>query len=222
MIKTEAIKKYISAIDMSSSQITNLNIDSVDIAGDYTPVYLTDLEEFANLENLQLNNLDISKKEIELLSKCKKLKSLSFYQCDFSLDCDFASLKFLSSISITRCNNFSVENLSKLNLSEISITNQDLQNFGFVDNHNLKKLRVVNCQLKTYELPEKLENLQILDLSYTPATDLMNIRGYSNLQKVYFDDEQIVANKALLLMLERNGIKISNQDNISQKIAGEG
>ena len=83
----------------------------------------------------------------------------------------------------------SIENLQRLELSNITLHNFDLVNHK----DSLVELVITNCSLKDVNFVTKMEKLKILDLSHNYLTTVAGLKKFMNLKILILTDNQITS-----------------------------
>ncbi|MFI3241421.1 MAG: hypothetical protein R3Y43_02505 [Alphaproteobacteria bacterium] len=201
MIKTEAIQdelfiKNISLQDLD--KVEELNVSAVDIAGDFSPVFLDDLLNFTELKKLKLVSVTLTEEDIQNLKSLKKLKSLELFDCNLPQTYNFSELEELS---IVRGEGFCLDKIANTNLKSLSIVGMDINNLNAIETNNIIKMRVVSNDASEFVLPSKLDSLQSLDVSFSKVSNLSSIVLYKNIKTLVVDRKQAVMEKSTLNMI---------------------
>ena len=169
-------------------QITELQLDKLDIVGEPTDANIYDLVFFRNLKVCYLSNMNISDKELDMLNS---VQSLQFLQLD---NCSFTNNKKMElnllGLVINECNTVKmklyedIKTLEKLHI--VNCKNVDIT--GISKLSNLSKLYLQNLKLPDIDEVQQLKNLVYLNLNGSEIADLTKIQGN---KKILIEYEEI-------------------------------
>lgn len=193
--------------------VKNLFLNSKDSYGNDEEIDLTILKYFTNLEELELSNLAINNEITVMLSKLKKLETITFNKCTFEnpnvlqmlkvhslniINSDIQDTKFLESLKILR-------KLSLIGLDNVYI--KDINNLI-----NLKYLRLSNSHIIDFKEELLVPNLEELYIDNTNLYEftLLKIPLRKKLKKLCISDDIYLSNRNYIRNL--NDISIYNEN----------
>ena len=169
-------------------QITELQLDKLDIIGEQTDANIYDLVFFRNLKVCYLGNMNISDKELDMLNRVKSLQFLQLDNCAFSNN-KKVELNLLGLV-INECNNVKMKiyedmkTLEKLHI--VNCKNVDIT--GISKLNNLSKLYLQNLNLQNIDEVQQMKNLVYLNLNGSQIEDLTKIQQN---KKIFIEHEEI-------------------------------
>ena len=189
--------------------ITFIKINGQKINGEMNIVNFTDLNLFPNLEGLELSNLSISE-EINL--KLKKIKNMSFINCEIENFKEFENLEGFSVVNSTVEDFTNLINFSKIKEFELDNV-KGIDNFDFLIKYrNLESLKIkymtnFNLDYINDEAPIKFISIEgIKNINLEPLIKFKQLKMVS-IKSDEFDNLDVIEK-----MLEDRGIKIISND----------
>ena len=193
--------------------VKSLFLNSKDSYGNDEEIDLTILKYFKNLEELELSNLEINNEITVMLSKLKKLETITFNKCSFEnpnvlqmlkvhtlniVNSSIHDTKFLESLKI-------LKKLSLIGLDNIYI--KDINNLI-----NLKYLRLSNSHIIDFKEELLVPNLEELYIDNTNLYEftLLKIPLRKKLKKLCISDDIYLSNRNYIRNL--NDISIYNEN----------
>ena len=193
--------------------VKSLFLNSKDANGNDEEIDLTILKYFTNLEELELTNLNINNEITVMLSKLKKLETITFNKCSFEnpnvlqmlkvhslniVNSDIQDTKFLESLKI-------LKKLSLIGLDNVYI--KDINNLI-----NLKYLRLSNSKIIDFKEELLVPNLEELYIDNTNLYEftLLKIPLRKKLKKLWISDDIYLSNRNYIRNL--NDISIYNEN----------
>ena len=217
------LNKNINKISESDLEtISDLELNSLNIIGEDTPFYFSDLLIFKNLNKLTLNNMYIDNQAITVLTANDKFKSLTFNKCKIN------NLNFLLKFPLLESLDFSFTPIRDFNifknvpLKSFSLAGYTLHDLTFLPSKSLKKLSLINVQIENNDLPSDLLNLEELNLSDTVIGNLKIIKNFTSLKRLIANEDLIQKEKiALFFACKNNNLSITDEHFIPLSLFGE-
>ena len=173
--------------------VKSLFLNSKDANGNDEEIDLTILKYFTNLEELELTNLSINNEITIMLSKLKKLETITFNKCSFE--------------------NPNV--LQMLKVHALNIINSDIQDTKFLESLKiLKKLSLIGLDNVYIKDINNLINLKYLRLSNSNIIDFKEELLVPNLEELYIDNTNLYEFTLLKIPLRKKLKKLCISDNI--------
>lgn len=173
--------------------VKSLFLNSKDANGNDEEIDLTILKYFTNLEELELTNLSINNEITIMLSKLKKLETITFNKCSFE--------------------NPNV--LQMLKVHALNIINSDIQDTKFLESLKiLKKLSLIGLNNIYIKDINNLINLKYLRLSNSNIIDFKEELLVPNLEELYIDNTNLYEFTLLKIPLRKKLKKLCISDNI--------
>ena len=173
--------------------VKSLFLNSKDANGNDEEIDLTILKYFTNLEELELTNLNINNEITVMLSKLKKLETITFNKC-------------------------SLENpnvLQMLKVHSLNIINSSIQDTKFLESLKiLKKLSLIGLDNVYIKDINNLINLKYLRLSNSKKIDFKEELLVPNLEELYIDNTNLYEFTLLKIPLRKKLKKLCISDNI--------
>ena len=161
--------------------------------GNDEEIDLTILKYFTNLEELELTNLNINNEITVMLSKLKKLETITFNKCSFE--------------------NPNV--LQMLKVHALNIINSSIQDTKFLESLKiLKKLSLIGLDNVYIKDINNLINLKYLRLSNSKIIDFKEELLVPNLEELYIDNTNLYEFTLLKIPLRKKLKKLCISDNI--------
>lgn len=200
--------------------IDTLQIDTVDIVGDFFPIDLDIIKYFINVKELEIRNVRITSDDMENISRLNSLKRLMFVDCEFeSIDLNPKNLEYLKIAGGDIFDFEFLEDLTSLKeLELIGVGNLDISVLNKLK--NLNKLVLTKSQIMNV-LPLNL-NLNELRINYVQGLDLKRLTlNLKNLKKLVINNGQKGLFKDTLVYLYRSGVEIRNSHDELVEFGGE-
>ena len=173
--------------------VKSLFLNSKDANGNDEEIDLTILKYFTNLEELELTNLNINNEITVMLSKLKKLETITFNKCSFE--------------------NPNV--LQMLKVHALNIINSSIQDTKFLESLKiLKKLSLIGLDNVYIKDINNLINLKYLRLSNSKIIDFKEELLVPNLEELYIDNTNLYEFTLLKIPLRKKLKKLCISDNI--------
>ena len=173
--------------------VKSLFLNSKDANGNDEEIDLTILKYFTNLEELELTNLNINNEITVMLSKLKKLETITFNKCSFE--------------------NPNV--LQMLKVHALNIINSSIQDTKFLESLKiLKKLSLIGLDNVYIKDINNLINLKYLRLSNSNIIDFKEELLVPNLEELYIDNTNLYEFTLLKIPLRKKLKKLCISDNI--------
>ena len=173
--------------------VKSLFLNSKDANGNDEEIDLTILKYFTNLEELELTNLNINNEITVMLSKLKKLETITFNKCSFE--------------------NPNV--LQMLKVHSLNIINSSIQDTKFLESLKiLKKLSLIGLDNVYIKDINNLINLKYLRLSNSNIIDFKEELLVPNLEELYIDNTNLYEFTLLKIPLRKKLKKLCISDNI--------
>ena len=173
--------------------VKSLFLNSKDANGNDEEIDLTILKYFTNLEELELTNLNINNEITVMLSKLKKLETITFNKCSFE--------------------NPNV--LQMLKVHSLNIINSSIQDTKFLESLKiLKKLSLIGLDNVYIKDINNLINLKYLRLSNSKIIDFKEELLVPNLEELYIDNTNLYEFTLLKIPLRKKLKKLCISDNI--------
>ena len=173
--------------------VKSLFLNSKDANGNDEEIDLTILKYFTNLEELELTNLNINNEITVMLSKLKKLETITFNKCSFE--------------------NPNV--LQMLKVHALNIINSSIQDTKFLYFFKiLKKLSLIGLYNVYIKDINNLINLKYLRLSNSNIIDFKEELLVPNLEELYIDNTNLYEFTLLKIPLRKKLKKLCISDNI--------
>lgn len=173
--------------------VKSLFLNSKDSNGNDEEIDLTILKYFTNLEELELTNLNINNEITVMLSKLKKLETITFNKCSFE--------------------NPNV--LQMLKVHALNIVNSDIQDTKFLESLKiLKKLSLIGLDNIYIKDINNLINLRYLRLSNSHIIDFKEELLVPNLEELYIDNTNLYEFNLLKIPLRKKLKKLCISDDI--------
>ena len=173
--------------------VKSLFLNSKDANGNDEEIDLTILKYFTNLEELELTNLNINNEITVMLSKLKKLETITFNKCSFE--------------------NPNV--LQMLKVHALNIINSSIQDTKFLYFFKiLKKLSLIGLDNVYIKDINNLINLKYLRLSNSNIIDFKEELLVPNLEELYIDNTNLYEFTLLKIPLRKKLKKLCISDNI--------
>lgn len=173
--------------------VKSLFLNSKDANGNDEEIDLTILKYFTNLEELELTNLSINNEITIMLSKLKKLETITFNKCSFE--------------------NPNV--LQMLKVHALNIINSDILDTKFLESLKiLKKLSLIGLNNIYIKDINNLINLKYLRLSNSNIIDFKEELLVPNLEELYIDNTNLYEFTLLKIPLRKKLKKLCISDNI--------
>ena len=173
--------------------VKSLFLNSKDSYGNDEEIDLRILKYFTNLEELELSNLIINNEITVMLSKLKKLETITFNKCSFE--------------------NPNV--LQMLKVHSLNIVNSDIQDTKFLESLKiLKKLSLIGLDNIYIKDINNLINLRYLRLSNSHIIDFKEELLVPNLEELYIDNTNLYEFTLLKIPLRKKLKKLCISDNI--------
>ena len=184
--------------------IKDIALSTVGFNRKFTAVFLEDLQQFPELENLSLSKIIIDDEGWEIICRCRHLCRLSLYECELEnlngIDC----LRELERLELIRTPVTDFKPLEKLPLRKLRLIGADLPDLRFIDKlAHLGSLRIICSHIGNRKLPVHLEHFHTLDFSGTDFDDYPRLKTAKILKRLYLSEQQINELKPLLLELRR-------------------
>ena len=171
--------------------VKSLFLNSKDANGNDEEI--TILKYFTNLEELELTNLNINNEITVMLSKLKKLETITFNKCSFE--------------------NPNV--LQMLKVHALNIINSSIQDTKFLESLKiLKKLSLIGLDNVYIKDINNLINLKYLRLSNSNIIDFKEELLVPNLEELYIDNTNLYEFTLLKIPLRKKLKKLCISDNI--------
>ena len=153
--KREDTPLYDSELD----EITELDLNCIDLLEEKNDVTLEDLVFFKKLKSLYLSHFTIEDKGIQLINMQKNLDFIQFNNCDFKNEVPM-----------------------ELNVKHIAIVESNNIDFSkFRESDSLEKLHIVGCSNVTFEGISKFENLKKVYIQCMTIDNIEEITKLKNL-----------------------------------------
>ena len=173
--------------------VKSLFLNSKDANGNDEEIDLTILKYFTDLEELELTNLNINNEITVMLSKLKKLETITFNKCSFE--------------------NPNV--LQMLKVHALNIINSSIQDTKFLESLKiLKKLSLIGLDNVYIKDINNLINLKYLRLSNSNIIDFKEELLVPNLEELYIDNTNLYEFTLLKIPLRKKLKKLCISDNI--------
>ena len=173
--------------------VKSLFLNSKDANGNDEEIDLTILKYFTNLEELELTNLNINNEITVMLSKLKKLETITFNKCSFE--------------------NPNV--LQMLKVHALNIINSSIQDTKFLESLKiLKKLSLIGLDNVYIKDINNLINLKYLRLSNSNIIDFKEELLVPNLEELCIDNTNLYEFTLLKIPLRKKLKKLCISDNI--------
>ena len=173
--------------------VKSLFLNSKDSYGNDEEIDLRILKYFTNLEELELSNLIINNEITVMLSKLKKLETITFNKCSFE--------------------NPNV--LQMLKVHALNIINSSIQDTKFLESLKiLKKLSLIGLDNVYIKDINNLINLKYLRLSNSNIIDFKEELLVPNLEELYIDNTNLYEFTLLKIPLRKKLKKLCISDNI--------
>ena len=173
--------------------VKSLFLNSKDANGNDEEIDLTILKYFTNLEELELTNLNINNEITVMLSKLKKLETITFNKCSFE--------------------NPNV--LQMLKVHALNIINSSIQDTKFLESLKiLKKLSLIGLDNVYIKDINNLINLKYLRLSNSNIIDFKEELLVPNIEELYIDNTNLYEFTLLKIPLRKKLKKLCISDNI--------
>ena len=173
--------------------VKSLFLNSKDANGNDEEIDLTILKYFTNLEELELTNLNINNEITVMLSKLKKLETITFNKCSFE--------------------NPNV--LQMLKVHALNIINSSIQDTKFLESLKiLKKLSLIGLDNVYIKDINNLINLKYLRLSNSNIIDFKEELLVPNLEELYIDNTNLYEFTLLKIPLRKKLKKLCISDDI--------
>ncbi|MBQ1550687.1 MAG: hypothetical protein IIZ67_01165 [Bacilli bacterium] len=173
--------------------VKSLFLNSKDSYGNDEEIDLRILKYFTNLEELELSNLIINNEITVMLSKLKKLETITFNKCSFE--------------------NPNV--LQMLKVHSLNIVNSDIQDTKFLESLKiLKKLSLIGLDNIYIKDINNLINLRYLRLSNSHIIDFKEELLVPNLEELYIDNTNLYEFTLLKIPLRKKLKKLCISDDI--------
>ena len=169
-LKSNELKEYVylklnkdrnmPLYDNDLEKIDYVPLNGLDFLSEPTDVTLYDLVFFSNLKKCIIMNKEISVKELQILEKCKNLKTLQLTHCTLPKD---AVIKLgVESLIVDGCRGVEVTNFDNID--------------------SVKKLRIVNCEIADVKGISKFNNITDLYLQNLLLNEIDEVNELKNLQ----------------------------------------
>lgn len=191
-LKSNELKEYIylelnknkaePIYDEDIAEITELQLNTLDLIGEPTDITIFDLVFFKNLKTLTLINMNITDQEINILNKLQNLNFLQFSECTFSNN---KKLKLnLIDLVIDECSNVSMNNWNEIfTLKSLHIVNCNDVNLKGIENFkNLSEVYLQNLNLDNIDEIQEMINLKYLNLNGSEINNLDKIKKMKNIE----------------------------------------
>lgn len=189
-------------------EIEEIILDGETLTGEKNIVDFNEVNLFTNLKEIEINNVNISKEEIQ---KLKNIDKITFRKCSIE------NLEFLTEVrSLSLKSSFinEFENIRKLTqIEELELIDLEIENFEFLKELDiLKKLKIKN--IKNFELNKinfylPIEYLSVENIETLKSED---IQKFTNLKYLSVDREEANNWQEELEKIEKSGVKILLND----------
>lgn len=159
---------------------------------------LNELLLFPNLEYLSIEDSIITQEDINIISKIKTLKQISFTRCYIKPNIVIEENN-IENISLKNCyiNDLNIISKSKkLSTLQIYFPSNDYEiDINDLNFQSIKQLSLDGCIINNINNVKKLKNLEILTLISSIFGNDFSFLGKTNIKKLYISDEIIKAGK---------------------------
>lgn len=181
LVKTENEKIY----DKDINNITEIVINSKNLRGKILDVTIEDLLNFSNLKTCYIKNMKISDIEINYLNQFVNLEKLQLDTCNFQVK----KAKLISNIkqlTIVNCYNFNVKIIEDLKQIEALMIKQKMQMKlkPLKKLTTLQKLYLQKIEQLDLSFLKQLFNLEVLNIEKSELKNEMDIERFKGIIKV--------------------------------------
>lgn len=192
-------------------EVEELFLSARNFADEYNFVDLNELKHFKNLKILEMRHMVVSEKDIEVLRSLKKLKELSFVECNIK-KCDQIKDLNLEALTLNSCCIDEDDFIYEMNgLRELNVIKGYL-NFAKISGlKNLKRLNIASSiviKVKEADIP----TIEEFIVDFSNIKDLTFILNIANLKKISVSREQIEQNEKVIKKLQLLGVEVLEND----------
>lgn len=145
--------------DTDLDEITELDLNCIDLVGEKNDVTIEDIVFFKNLKSLYISNFSLGDKSIQLINSRNTLEFIQINNCYFKNEIPLS-----------------------LNVKHIAIIDSDNIDFSKInESNNLEKIHIVGCSNVNYEGITKFKNLKKVYLQNMDLDDVNEITELPNL-----------------------------------------
>ncbi len=224
-LKTKYIVDYISIVLNKKSEnidnddlksIKSIMLNSTDIAGEHQQTFIEDLEFLPNLEEIDILNIIITDETIKYISMLEKLKSINFYNCEFSAQ--IKNMCNLKKIEKLKFNTTKPNDISSINnlclLKSFGLVNLTIIDLSFIKELiNLEEIDFSNSKILDIDIENLLKNINVLKISNTNIRKIEFLKNLNSLKKIYVDKSQYIDNLDIINCLREKNISIFDENN---------